>query len=281
MARYFKKSTFQYTQEQAQAIKNGDLNARNKFYKDNYEILKMMAWKWVKTFKKVLGSFFRAEDLLNQVYLDLPYLYYDNNAVLAFWVRKSFKYSVHGGISFMRENHLTTYMKEENNQWGYTAFDLLPENRDDGSIDTSYMLDSVACSPSPEEELERRDSDNDLIIIRGILAEYLPARDCDLYLLCLDGYTVAEACRKLGISKRGKAPIENKLRPHAAEIVEKLIANGFESAVAFLGQSGYTPPVKVYKQSAEVRERNLRYTRITRERAKARKQAAELQGNAA
>ena len=99
--------TWVYTPEQAQKIVNGDIEARNQFYSDNYELLHILA-HWYVAEQTALGVCkYDIDDLMSQVYLDLPYMEFKTPACLTFSIKKkSFRLSAFGGFAYMIESHL-------------------------------------------------------------------------------------------------------------------------------------------------------------------------------
>ena len=95
---------FKYTQEQAEKIQKGDNEAINKFWNDNYETIYYIVKSYYN--KTYLGRgtlMLDLEDFIDQVYLDLPYLNYENQALLSYSLRV---YSLNavdlGGLDYLK-----------------------------------------------------------------------------------------------------------------------------------------------------------------------------------
>ena len=80
---------WQYTHEQAKAIKNGDIEARNAFYMENLNRIQIMARAYVLCGRaKGLRQVCTAEELTQQVYLDLPLFNYDSPQTISFSLKR-------------------------------------------------------------------------------------------------------------------------------------------------------------------------------------------------
>ncbi len=77
------KGAWQFTDEQIRQIKNKDQNAMYKFYQDNYEIFCKMAGSFISLEYSLNGyRMYEFNDLMQQVYVDLPYYSYSSRTSL-------------------------------------------------------------------------------------------------------------------------------------------------------------------------------------------------------
>lgn len=257
-----------YTPEQAQAIKSGDIPARNTFYFDNYHRLEVMAQTFVSARRNLGQTQFEVGDLLSQVYLDLPYLSYNSPAALTFSVKNSsFRLSVFGGLAHFVE---TKAGYTDTQRYRLTTIST-DQTIKDGSDNEVPFIDVYCSAPSVEEEIEKRDTPDYTEQLRKILGNYLKERQVDFLLLDCEGYTQAEACRKLGVKAGSipKSPILKKLRSSYMEIVDALAQINCEAVLPYIGVIPSDKALRHYKMSAEERAKAAARTRALRARKKA------------
>ncbi len=263
-----------YTPEQAEKIVAGDIEARNKFYFDNYELLHILATAYVMNRSSSMGGgcdFFEIDDLMNQAYLDLPYLNYKTVGCFIFGLRNlSFRLSYFGGYSYMRENNCLRV------QTGYLQIPTMSTDVMNGESECLPVLD-LFCSCSPFDEFfDHADNFDYAPALRSILARYLKPLQVEFVLLVCEGYSQAEACRKIGARSMSFSALSKRLRAHYAEIVDKLLAFGCSSAEAYFGVVPSDKPAKrVYKLSEEERAKARENIRKLRARKRAEKLALE------
>ena len=263
-----------YTPEQAQKIVNGDIEARNQFYFDNYELLHILATAYVMKRSASMGGgcdFFEIADLMNQAYLDLPYLEYKTSGYFIFGLRNlSFRLSYFGGYSYMRENNCLRV------DTGYLQIPTMSTDLMNGESECLPALD-LFCSCSPFDEFfDHADNFDYVPVLRSIFARYLKPLQVDFFLVC-EGYSQAEACRKVGARSMSFSALSKRLRAHYAEIVDELLAFGCSSAEVYYGVVPSDKPAKkVYKMSEE--ERAKARERIRKLRARKRAENLALAG---
>lgn len=92
------KGPWVFTEEQIKKIKNFSAEDISKFYNDNYEIILHMAKKFIcQAVGKGLYCY-DIEDLMHQVYVDMPYYSFKSRSALYMSiVRASFRYINYGG----------------------------------------------------------------------------------------------------------------------------------------------------------------------------------------
>ena len=88
------------TEKQLKKIKNNNNLAINKFFNDNYKIIYGMARKFFYNHIYIFGNTIDINDLINQVYIDLPLYNFDNKTKLYYSIVYGSFYCInYGGIS--------------------------------------------------------------------------------------------------------------------------------------------------------------------------------------
>lgn len=257
-----------YTPEQAQKIVNGDIEARNQFYFDNYELLHILAYWYASERFAIMGDRYEVDDLMSQVYLDLPYMNFTSCATLTYSIKQnSFFRSVFGGFSFSVEEHRTNGDKKR------LVAPLMSTDETRGESDCLLYVDLfVSCNPF-DEFFDHADEFDYAPALRSILARYLKPVQVEFVLLVCEGYAQAEACRQLGVRGMTLSALAKRLRPHYAEIVDELLALGCSSAETYYGVIPSDKPAKkAYKMTEEERAK----AREQRRNYRARKRAEQL-----
>ncbi len=97
------KGSWVFTEEQIKNIKNFSAEDISKFYNDNFDIIMRMAKKFIKKARSEGLYCYDLQDLINQVYIDIPYYYYNTrNTLYKSIVKGTFKYINYGGIKAKR-----------------------------------------------------------------------------------------------------------------------------------------------------------------------------------
>ena len=97
------KGSWVFTEEQIKNIKNFSAEDISKFYNDNYEILLGMAKKFIKKQKRMGMHNYDIQDLIQQVWVDIPYYSYTTRfSLYASIVDGTFKYINYGGMKAKR-----------------------------------------------------------------------------------------------------------------------------------------------------------------------------------
>lgn len=136
MARVFDNDFRQWkiTPEQISRIKNGEVQAMTEVFTDNYDRIKGMAYKYYLGFRDSgCYGLFEPEDLINQVFADMPYYRYDNALTMFMDIKYSFWGVDSGGIRANRRSikrclSLDVPIEEGNDE---TFGDLLPDTSPD------------------------------------------------------------------------------------------------------------------------------------------------------
>lgn len=227
---------WQYTQEQAKAIKNGDIEARNAFYMENLNRIQIMARAYVSCGRaKGLRQVCTAEELTQQVYLDLPLFNYDSPQTISFSLkRRSFFLCKYGGWSYFVENgrSATDYPR----YMGGESMSIEERANEDGN--SRPLLDLLISLPSAAEEYEKREKETQdySATLQAVFEKYLAKRQADFLVLWCEGYSDTDAASKIGtkIQNVHKKKAFDRLRVNYADIVDTLCAAGCESAYGYI-----------------------------------------------
>lgn len=266
---------WQYTQEQVKAIKNGDIGARNAFYMDNFARIQIMARAFVSYgHARGLRQVCTAEELLQQVYLDLPLLNYDSPQTITFSLkRRSFFLCKYGGWSYFVENKRAAC--DYPRYMGGECMSIDESVDEDGN--SRPLLDLLISLPSAAEEYEKHEKEKQdySAVLRAVFDKYLCKRQADFLALWCEGYSDTEAARKIGTTIHcvHKKKALDRLRVNYTDIVDMLCAAGCESAYGYIT---LTPALLAQSQqaltsTAEQRARNREYMRLCRERKRAQR----------
>lgn len=97
------KGPWVFTEEQIKNIKNFSAEDISKFYNDNYDIILSMAKKFIKKQNSMGRYNYDIQDLIHQVFVDLPhYTYKTRFSLHASIVKGTFKYINYGGMKAKR-----------------------------------------------------------------------------------------------------------------------------------------------------------------------------------
>lgn len=244
------------TDKQAEEIRKGNTEARNRFYMDNYERIGKMARNYVyKRHMASAGLEYDTDDCINGVYVDLPLFNFKSGKTLSWSVRNSFYLSIFGGWQYVVENDSKLLNGEYRGERLFILDSPTKANARTGeSSETSALvLDSIASVPSPEEELIENDgipAEKIVEIVKG----YLSPRECEIFSLLLDGYSVYAIPELLGLKNITKqyARIKARLRINYEKIMDDL-----EDCGAVIPQYAKGQPEK-YADSVKMLETHKR-----------------------
>lgn len=139
------KGSWQFTDEQIIKIKNKDIEAMTKFYYDNFKLLSAMARKYAR------NEYYRTknyiyDDLIQQVFLDLPYYNYSTRTNLWYGIVKgTFKRINYGGYACKDSSFPTA------------GIVLSYEGLAKDSSNSNYYLDKVASYTDNYDEAEEKE----------------------------------------------------------------------------------------------------------------------------
>ena len=263
------------TDEQAEEIRNGNAEARNRFYIDNYERIRKMAYNYTQKHIRTQGQ---VEDLTQGVMVDLCVFQcaynkpVTNGGELSLFVYWSFRAAPDGGLLYLWENNRKalcggseTYLAPANQ----TSLDAplgKGTKRHQDEDNASSLLDII---PAPSEE-ERRDHTEDC---KKAVADFLTPRTREYFALFIEGYTPTEIGRKMGCKGTGYGAYGNRMRENLSKnylaILERLEGYG----IGIGAYKGKTPIDKtaprVYKLSPEQRAKAAESMRRQRAAKKA------------
>jgi len=255
------------TEEQAKAIKNKDMKACEKFYFDNLERIKSMAYKYVK--KRHLadaGKQYDYDDCINGLFVDLPVLGYKNGRDISNSIIHSFYYSIYGGWLYIRENNT----KLENADYRQDVFTYLDDISYGKNFDRKEKADRAFINvvkhvPSVEETLFNYCLTSEEI--GKTFVDCLSPREYEIALLYLDGIGVSTIPELLGLKNVTKqyAALKAHLRINYKAILKKLRKIG-------VNISKYKNDIPInFVESIKFFEKRRLANKKCRERAKERK----------
>lgn len=263
---------WQFTQEQAEAIKNGDISARNKFYTDNYQQIRRLAQSYCKKETHIRCRDL-VEDMVNQVYLDLPYLRYDDKAYFNYTLYKSFYYVAFGGLSYLIENNMTGADRKSKDIIIHSLD--APMTEDENGL---TLLDCLSYDEKPLEDMIRSDVDY-IELLKPVFKKHMKPEHVEFLTLVLEGHSMSDARRQIGKTSHSSYSMSyliSKLIPHYEEIIDVLLNAGCEVVLPYLGiVPDGSKPKKVYKLSEEERKKRNAWQRAARERKRMSKQQAQ------
>lgn len=191
------------TDEQAEAIRNGNVAARNRFYFDNLSKIRSIAWNYMHAHSTCYGLFY---DLLNNLYVDLSVFEWcwntpvKNGRDLTRFVKRSFSFCPFGGIAYLKENNPKLLCDTSHRVY---FCELCPPSLDapvyegnphDNGRDTETLASYIPARVSPFDNLEKRIED-----IKQIVLPFLSARQAEYFALYIDGYRPAVIGDKMGV----------------------------------------------------------------------------------
>ena len=146
---------FIFEDGQAERAEAGDHSVIWEFIEDNYKYLLNWARKFVRTRLSFLpedrhGSFYKPEELINQIYVDFPFYTFESEKTLANGVWRSFRGITCGGfLRFWKARH--------NNETSFEA-PLTVSERSGEKADGNTLKDLLPSrEPPPDAILEKRE----------------------------------------------------------------------------------------------------------------------------
>lgn len=260
------------TDEQAERIRRGDLDACTRFYLDNLKRIKKMAYGYAS---KHRGLYSWVDDMVQGVYTDLAVFQcaYNRPVVdgigLSRFVYWSFFYARFGGLAYLRERNPKILcggegMKEYNPRLRSLDEPLgVGHNRHKDDENKQTLADIVA---APAVEIDEKHDFSDEC--KEIAARFLSPRESECCAYMIDGYTFRAIGDAMHIKGDGAGGymfrVKQKLRKNAAAVLSALSACGVDVDE----YEGKTPPdenaPRVYKLSPEKRARAAELARKRR-----------------
>lgn len=198
--------SWQITPEQADKISAGDIVEMTAFYNLHISRLRGMAYKYARTHNQN-AHFYRydPEEMVSQLFLDLPYLNWQNSLTLTYSIKQtSFAWSAYGGYAQRVAQGLPHSHKFAPWEW---CPDVISGDRhaiDEDEGETILGLISAPEEERPDNVLlssERKTLSSTEICKR--LEPVLTERSASILQLYLEGYTFTQIGEKLGLSDRG------------------------------------------------------------------------------
>lgn len=257
------------TDEQAEEIRNGDINARNRFYFDNLERIRKMAYNYAKRNPRCKGL---EEDMINGVYVDMSFWAQENGKpvsdglTLSGFVYSSFRFTPYGGLLYLSENNpkmlcggvLSVY-----------APDTLSLDSPLGVGDNRHQDDNNAHTlgdiiPAPENPFNGDLTDN----LKELVSDMLSPRENEFFGHFIEGYGNAEISRRMGYGTEANNAdkVKRKLRLNSGLILSRLSALGVDVDY-YDGKTPYNPKTeRTYKGTPAQRARGAESMRRQRAR---------------
>ena len=104
------------SKEQINLIKRGDSDAIESFYFDNLPHITSLARNYEREKRKLFGNAYDSEGLVQQFFLDIPYLNWDKNHKFTNEVINAFFYYIYGGLSYVSTKNRKLLMKRYREQ---------------------------------------------------------------------------------------------------------------------------------------------------------------------
>ena len=244
------------TDGQAAQIREGNAEARNRFYLENLPRIRKMAYGSTSKHPR-LFSFL--EDMVQGVYLDLTVFESAYNRpvtdgrALSRFVYRSFSYAKYGGLAYLAENNPKKLCDTSFKVYFADPLSLeRPFGRGDGrhqDEDNARTLAEIIPAP---DMFNTTDYTEDC---KAIVADFLTPRQREFFELFADGYANGVISEKMGYKGdcNNSARVFEKLRAHSSEILERLAALGV-NVDEYKGKKPYSPKAeRSYKLLPEVR----------------------------
>lgn len=265
------------TDEQAEQIRNGEIEAVNRFYFDNLKRIRQMACNYSMRNPKCRGF---VQDMLQTLYIDLTYFKTDtgipvtDGITLSCFVYASFRISPFGGLLYCSE-----YNKKMLSGGALRVYDddVLSldkpfgnnnngkRHQDDGNERT---LGDVVPSYSPICDEDHTED------CKAIVWEFLSPRQKEYFALFIEGYGYTALCEKIGNYGSTRDDCNKKLRNNKDIILKRLDELGI-NIEQYRNMLPYNPKTdRVYKLSPEKRARAAELKRLRTAKQKAKQQSA-------
>lgn len=215
------------TEEQITSIKNKEIEAINNFYFDNEERLRKCAMRYASErnfYKK--GVYCDIEDLMQQLYVDIPYLDYSTGRDLSFSIfRYSFYFCDKGGYAYLKETN-SKYLFYDYSSGYDSTYLIVDAPANNGEESEIYLLDYIASSPSVEDVV--LNSDDCLEELKDLLLTFLTTKEYQFFLNYYRGLKPSVIFERFGMSPFFDSQVKMKLRLHCKEILQALDNLGVE-----------------------------------------------------
>ncbi len=266
-------STFKYTDEQLQAIYDGDIDARNAFYFDNLDIIKRMAYCAVQKERHPTAT---VDDLVQGAYADMDYFCHSVNRrvtnadEIADFLRWSFHLAPYGGLAYCRENNpkLTCrrggYYDTTYTDSNLLRLDAILDGTDKHLNNDAVTVDYHDYIADPRADFTEQSDDytDEYVTVFG---DYLNPTQRDIFARYMDGYTDTQIAEQLGITQNTVSTRRYRMRQMFGKLTAEIV-NALADYDIHAENIADNAPKRFYKTSEKERERMARYLQRKRER---------------
>lgn len=228
------------TGDQADKIVQGDEAAAARFFRENYDKLRRMAFRYARKNNTAFGfQLYDCDEMLNQLYLDLPCLDWKDGARLTYTILyNSFRWSPHGGYTQRLEMGLP--IRERVKGCKEKVSDPFTFCLHMGAISTETPLEDTDGEKTLSDIIAApREYEVDYIPppihkspkeLVDILYDLFNPAERVVLALFLEGKNYAEISQIRGVSITSASSsikrVRQKLVVNYREIVQRLLANG-------------------------------------------------------
>ncbi len=224
---------WEITDEEAERINGGDLEAYNNFFVRNYARIYGLALKQLKKLYPIYASEKDVTDIVNAFYIDL------------------FQSGVKSGVNMVHILHLSalsvdrsSYMiarKTSNDilnlsfsgKFGFQPMEYELNSNHDEDDKTFYVIDRFETAASPQDEMEAEEKGASVVILANALKPFLTEKGRQFVAYYLNGISPRNAERFLN-TKGGSGAyrqIEKSLAVNYKEVLQEFVALGYEIPV--------------------------------------------------
>lgn len=228
------------TRDQADKIAQGDEAAAALFFHDNYDKLRKMAYRYARKNNAAFGfELYDPEEMLNQLYLDLPRLEWKDGARLTFSILyDSYRWTPHGGYTQRKEMGLP--IRERVKGCKEKVSDPFTFCLHFGAISTETPLedtdgektlaDKIAAPREYEVDYTPPPAHKSAQELAELLGDLFNPAERVTLALFLDGKNYAEIAQLRGVAPTGASAsikrVKQKLAVNCGEVLRRLLANG-------------------------------------------------------
>ena len=280
-----KWGNFDLTDEQAQAINDGNIDAFNAFFLTNYNYIEYRCKALMDRYQ--IADQIAVDDAVNSVYLDLQGVKFLTPSAIEGAINVSVFYADHGGNAAVNRN-CPTYKSHRR------FVNVQPLESTDESGATFCVVDLYRTAPTPQEEIDddlRRAKENDLEALTDVVAPFLSKGLLRFFPFWVSGIPDPKAAERLSVTRgyacKSYQDIRHKLTVNYHGIVVALAGAGYD-VERYLGRvpANYTAykeqedALRAYK-AEYARKRAAAETQEEKERRLARRRAWERSRKAA
>ena len=214
------------TDEQATAIINGDIEARNRFYMDNLTRIRKMAKNYQHRNPRCVGLM---ADMVQNVFCDMPLFDFTNGASVSRSVYRSFYYTPDGGWWYVEEfnRKLKDRVYKHKKAISIDTPAKMQSRSGDNVGEGAPLLDMFISTPSPEDDIINGDRLT-AETLEEVAGKYLSKQEKLFFVDLMNGYEKHNICARLGVKNVSKQydRMCAKLRANYADILTVLSSMG-------------------------------------------------------